>query len=505
MLYLLLAATLGCPATLQVKEFGKRGAPAADPFQKSVDAAIDKGLAFLVKKHPRHQIQNHKQAELILLALIHGGADLRHPLIAQGFTQMTGRGLSEVYNVGLRGLLYEKVNRRAYQRQLFDIGMFMAQNQCKNGQWDYGGLFRKVVRVPYAPVITKRTKRARGATVTADEGPPPGKDIKLPKPARKTDKATGDNSNTQYAAMGLLAAARAGIVIPKETWTALVKYLEGSQNGDGGWGYNQNKKRDGSTGSMSTAGIASLLIAKHYLGKKALDEASVKKGLKWLENNFAVDQNPYGPPEWHYYYLYGIEKVGTLSGLTKFGKHEWYKIGAEYLIKNQRADGSWVSNSPSDRSGEVIDTCFAILFLKRASPTVERKDVASKGAARKPAAGSAKKPAPPPAPAKKPGSAKLKILVESWEEVHQDLVKAFSEGKSGKDLSQEAAAALRLMKARIGGKPADRIQFCIECYADISKRTDAFTRVPAGQTREEVVAELNLAARAVRRAVSGSR
>ena len=48
--------------------------------------------------------------------------------------------------------------------------------------------------------------------------------------------------------------------------------------------------------------------------------------------------------------LYGTEMMGT---------HKWYPEGAKVLIETQAANGSWGAGT--------VDTCFAILFLKRAT------------------------------------------------------------------------------------------------------------------------------------------
>ena len=77
-----------------------------------------------------------------------------------------------------------------------------------------------------------------------------------------------------------------------------------------------------------------------------------------------------GAPPWHYYYLYGLERCAVFGGRNLIGKHDWYIEGAEYLVKAQKGDGRWHTGAldgtdyqPSD----VIDTAWAILFLKRAT------------------------------------------------------------------------------------------------------------------------------------------
>jgi hypothetical protein len=84
-----------------------------------------------------------------------------------------------------------------------------------------------------------------------------------------------------------------------------------------------------------------------------------------------VSTNPTGSGEnyiHHYYYLYGLERAGELTLTLNFGKHDWYKEGAEMILAQQQSDGKW--HSPQGTGGPVIDTCFALLFLKRATPLI---------------------------------------------------------------------------------------------------------------------------------------
>jgi hypothetical protein len=73
------------------------------------------------------------------------------------------------------------------------------------------------------------------------------------------------------------------------------------------------------------------------------------------------------------YYLDAVERLGILTGTEKIGNREWYPEGSKMLLETQRPDGSW-------KLGENLyyDTCFAILFLRRATaplidvPSVDR-------------------------------------------------------------------------------------------------------------------------------------
>jgi hypothetical protein len=217
-----------------------------------------------------------------------------------------------------------------------------------------------------------------------------------------------DLSNTQYALLALQAAGRCGIDAPKSVYHRVLEYLLRLQEKTGpeeprwienpahvpgtedrygpwlpagkskarGWPYLE-KPGTSITGSMTTAGIACLAIVKERLqalgdlskeNKGAIDVAMVD-GLAWMSRNFAVEKNP-GQGGWHYYYLYGLERVGAFTALRFIGKHDWYRLGARYLIGQQMADGKWPAPAKTDHARyeeELMQTCFALLFLRRAT------------------------------------------------------------------------------------------------------------------------------------------
>lgn len=237
-----------------------------------------------------------------------------------------------------------------------------------------------------------------------------------------------DLSNTQYALLGLNAAARCGTVVPTDLYLKVLEYLLGTQQKDGlptelfvessawepgaddvprwqsigkragrGFPYMPGST-EGTTGSMTTAGVACLAIVKERLAEagkltpelgRRIDSALLD-GLAWLSDVFTVTDNPVVPAggaPWHYYYLYGIERVGALTGVRHIAKIDWYRAGADHLVGAQEKDGSWrrsgaVAGKVADENeSEIVQTCFALLFLKRATtpPTVPITPVALTG------------------------------------------------------------------------------------------------------------------------------
>src|SRR5262249_39428481 len=68
--------------------------------------------------------------------------------------------------------------------------------------------------------------------------------------------------------------------------------------------------------------------------------------------------------QWKYYYLYGLERAGRLSGLRFFGEHDWYREGAELLVHEQdRLGGYWHGILFEEK--KVVATSFALLFLAK--------------------------------------------------------------------------------------------------------------------------------------------
>ncbi len=146
------------------------------------------------------------------------------------------------------------------------------------------------------------------------------------------------------------------------------------------------------TGSMTTSGVICLTIAKSVIeGKvprpflKKINQG-IRDGMAWLAHHWTTTSNP-NSDCWHLYYLYGIERCGVLTLTEKLGEHRWYKEGADYLLGAQQSDGSWreetsrgqfrIGNASGQIGlGSVENTCFAILFLGRATtPIIGEKTV----------------------------------------------------------------------------------------------------------------------------------
>jgi hypothetical protein len=354
--------------------------------QQRVNEAVKKGTDFMLQmsaggcsKFPHPDLQKLGQnvelsyCELIYLTLWHGGVDPADPNMKRLLKYMLKNGISRTYNAALQAMVLQKLDPWKYHERIAYIARFLVLNQCENGQWSYGEPIDE-------PVPTPRKEVASGTGGGERDPDPAVKPVKaeLDRVVLK-DKAkgppTGDNSNSQYAALGIRACHDANIRFPKETIAAAQKWWESSQNKDGGWGY---QKDEASYASMTAGAVGALAIYNFVNGAAPNGGTAQGKGITWLAGNFSVTENAkYQYAKVHYFYfMYALERAGVYLNQDYLGKRDWYAEGCNRLLEDQKKNGSWGDNM-------MVDTCFAILFLRRASnplrpvaTSVERKPVA---------------------------------------------------------------------------------------------------------------------------------
>ncbi len=190
--------------------------------------------------------------------------------------------------------------------------------------------------------------------------------------------SNGDNSNAQFALLALYEAERVGVSATDQTWRLARKHWENCQQPDGAWNYKPN---NASTGSMTCAGISSMVISADRIqppdarvvngeikccisGENAEGDNRIDRALDWLGRNFSVSSNPGTGQLWSLYYLYGLERAGRLTARRFIGEHDWYREGAEYLVRRQDPlSGFWVGSITEN--DKLVGTSFALLFLSK--------------------------------------------------------------------------------------------------------------------------------------------
>ncbi|HZZ80542.1 MAG TPA: hypothetical protein VFE62_18710 [Gemmataceae bacterium] len=189
----------------------------------------------------------------------------------------------------------------------------------------------------------------------------------------------GDNSNTQFALLALWAARRHDVPSDQALLKAFDRFAT-SQNADFGWGYTP---RSGTTNTMTSVGLLGMAMGhgvnpevirfnpkdpKDLLVKPALQDQRIQNGLQALARNIgqpSTQKNPSLPMQ-NLYFLWSVERVAMLYDLRTIGGKDWYGWGAQILVHNQSANGSW-QNSHYPGANPSVNTCFALLFLKRSN------------------------------------------------------------------------------------------------------------------------------------------
>jgi hypothetical protein len=189
----------------------------------------------------------------------------------------------------------------------------------------------------------------------------------------------GDNSNSQYAVLALHEADRVGVRTRSDVWTRTQKYWTSYVNEDGSWRYTRANAKG--SGSMTCAGVVSLRLASNRLGiANARENAGIiaccrgasppeiPAGLRWLESNFTVSQNPgTGGETWLYSYLAGLSRVRRFTGqrFVHDGSSaqlvDSAQMSAEMLWKTQDPlSGKFVANRIED---SIVATSMAVIVL----------------------------------------------------------------------------------------------------------------------------------------------
>jgi hypothetical protein len=281
----------------------------------------------------------------------------------------------QFYEAGSDMMMYEAANPSRYNRQLVAISAFTVENQWPSGSWYY----------------------------------------------YHQSEHGGDTSHTQYAVLGLWAAARAGVRIPRDVWMREAEWHLKTQLSDGGFCYHPADVKD-PTGPMTVNGVSSLCVARLMLypnqtypnpfddvkddgkpgdanqkatesddgsnavpsvlqpldlsgsrvtgrprrgsGSVAATKAlltrinrGISRGVNWVSTY-------YGRPikRFPLYYLYGLERMCALTNIDKIDSHDWYAENAAALIKLQHREGHF-----DGECGVPAETAFAVLFLSRAT------------------------------------------------------------------------------------------------------------------------------------------
>jgi hypothetical protein len=356
--------------------------------------AIQRGIAALKEMRPEKTAEKSHQtgiAALIGLTLLECGIPATDPSVQQALAQVRTASpeLNHTYSLSLAIMFLDRNGDAGDVPLLHAMAVRLLAGQNSHGGWSY-----TCPRPSSAEVqrlnswLRERGDSPRPIPLPKEPAPLP-KEVQeqidaLAKPTVRKDgddfQQPGDNSNTQFATLGLWIARRHGIPIDKAMARVETRFRN-SQHSDGGWGYIPAPRGHGglgSTASMTCAGLLGLAMSHGAANEAALrtnpkakpprepaKDPAVRAGL--LALGTAVGRarkgkaNAAGPVmQRGYYFLWSLERVAVAYSLNTVGSKDWHAWGCEMLLQSQGPDGTW-----KGEHGPEVDTCFALLFLRR--------------------------------------------------------------------------------------------------------------------------------------------
>ncbi len=218
-----------------------------------------------------------------------------------------------------------------------------------------------------------------------------------------------DISSTQLVTLGLFAAERCGLRVDPSVWVGVLRYAMQEQEDSGpehpravyerppkgkttpssepppaatdharGFAYMHGARAaqySRPSGARTACGLGCLMMARFSLMTRSPSvwarqdaprvQQAVYDGLAWLDQHWSAKKNPEGE-SWDVYYDYCVERAMDLVGGWRIGKRFWYLEIAEHLLSTQSERGWWETDNGT-RKDRTLDTCFALLFLRRAT------------------------------------------------------------------------------------------------------------------------------------------
>jgi hypothetical protein len=420
--------------------------PALSVRDQKVNAAIDKGVAFLLAAadgpNPgtpgRNEAYANRTGAMALagLTLLSCGVPADNPKVAALTKRVRAAAerLAQTYDVATCIWFLDKLNQPEDRELIHKLGLRLVASQNETGCWGYSStILTAAEEEELEGLLKKEGYQAPPGKDTKPEPAPGGKGT-LPKPKQvvvgklpvfhykpgqsisKTAIGSQDNSLTQFAVLALWVAQKHGLPAQRSLAFAETHYRH-TQNANGTWNYAGGNMKSYCNDSMTCAGLMALAVGRGldrgvtsainkdlstdpqvekallFLGKRiglqemglTMDElaklreemaqlskntsptpAMTKRKIELQEiiatntNHDARGRTIHAASWGDYYFLWSLERAAVVYDLQTIGGKDWYDWGVEIIVNHQAEDGSWRDSFPG-----VVDTCFALLFLKR--------------------------------------------------------------------------------------------------------------------------------------------
>jgi hypothetical protein len=396
-------------------------------MQKAVDTSLEKAVKYVKQNFKANNLAGHHGGypPLVGLTLLECDVPADDPVVAKiiKMVRKEGPNLQETYGLSLCILFLDRLGEEEDRPLIRKMAARLIAGQTAAGGWTYGNvpasdndLDQMLAYLGDHPLPGRvagdgpgvgRTVGKPGSGVMGITGPVgvgrvgdgdgDGSGEKKPvalkdlppsvrnravvqfDPGKKLPVNAGDdNSNTQFAILGVWTAQKHGLPVDRSI-AMIAQRFHQSQNADGSWGYNPgNAARPD---SMTCAGLLGLAVGRandDAAAEPARGDPAIEKGLAFLSQKVQkpTAKRPKVLPQQgnlvgaasigDLYWLWSVERVGVIYNLQTLGGKDWYAWGAELLTTYQKDDGHWDDvSSLGAPEKPSIDSCLAMLFLKR--------------------------------------------------------------------------------------------------------------------------------------------
>jgi hypothetical protein len=345
---------------------------------KKINEAIDKGVVFLKDYSEAGNKGNKRPGSWALRgwALLEAGVAPNDPVIKDlvDYVRQSVPVMDRVYDLSLSLIFLDKMGDPADDLLIESIAVRLLARQSDKGGWTYAtDIPNQTEQARLTALLLEMEKmRSEGLAIKIKPRTPLEIEQDISKQAativRTNTDFGGDNSNTQFAMMAVWVARRHGVRVDPSL-EMVEKRFQVSQVKTGAWGYQfpaGNPPEDDnhySHPAMTCAGLLGLALGQGVKAnpKNLMEDVQVQLGLE------VVGKALTGPPAPKLpnlsYFLFSMERMAVVYNLKKIAGEDWYLWGAQKLVDQQAPDGSWSCGFERD----AADTCFALLFLKRAN------------------------------------------------------------------------------------------------------------------------------------------
>jgi hypothetical protein len=402
--------------------------PARAADKEAINAAIEKGVRRLRENQLKDGTWGGEQigqTALVGLALLECDVAPDDPAIQRAAAAVRSAAVTtdQTYSIALCIMFLDKLGEPVDVSLIESLTVRLLAGQSSTRVWGYA-----------CPVISNDEQRRLTTLVKQRAERGPDKDAPKAEPGQRKpedlpkviqgqlevvrrqraagggaqDMIPNDNSNTQFAILGLWVARRHGLPVDGALLQA-ERVFRGTVRSDGGWSY-LVQTDVGDPGMLAPPGLAMMSGSASKpamtcagllgigLGYGAWNETALHTDAKAKDpakpgpaplkpkdpskdkvvvNAFRllgvwVDAMAHAPGQAprinrvngkFYYFLWSLERVCVAYGVDKIGRTDWYEWAADILLANQSPSGAWDNGEFSYNP----DTCFALLVLRRAN------------------------------------------------------------------------------------------------------------------------------------------